>query len=100
MVILIFQLPVILLLLLFVIIVVMAHTVALICPSLGLACVGLSLELSYSWFYFVGLQLLRRTRLLMGLVGDCYIYWDDLRELSGTSHQGPLVIPGPSSSPN
>ena len=60
---------------------------------------GTFLELSYSWFYFVGLQLLRRTRLLMGLVGDRYIYWDDLHELSGTSHQGPLVVPGPSSSP-
>ena len=27
------------------------------------------------------------------------IYWDDLRELTGTSHQGTLVVPGPSLSP-
>ena len=56
------------------------------------------LDYLHSWFYFVGLQLLWHTRLLMGLVGDCYVYWDDLRGLSGTSYQGPLVIPGSSSS--
>ena len=53
----------------------------------------------HSWFYFIGLQLLWRTRLLMGLVGDCYVYWDDLRGLSETSYQGPLVVHGPFSSP-
>ena len=35
----------------------------------------------------------------MGLVGNCYVYWDDLLGLSGTSFKGPFVVPGPSSSP-
>ena len=39
----------------------------------------------YSWFCSVGPQLLQCTRLLMGLVGNHYVYWDDLHGLSGTS---------------
>ena len=77
----------------------MPLTVALNGPSLRHACGGLSLGLSLQLVCFVGPQLLQHTRLLMGLVGNRYVYWDDLRGLSWTSYQGPLVVPCPSSSP-